>query len=106
LDLLETEFDDSLHNGRVRNIVITGGGARLNGMELLMQNRFGVPVRLGRPQVIRGMPEVLSGPSGCVLTGLLLAVADTNQAKCAGLVMPEDLGVFGRLKHWWSENFY
>lgn len=106
LDLLETEFDGALHNGRVRNIVITGGGARLNGMELLMQNRFGVPVRLGRPQVIRGMPEVLSGPSGCVLTGLLLAVADTNQAKRAGLVMPEDLGVFGRLKHWWSENFY
>lgn len=85
---------------------MSGGGSRLHGLELLVQSRFGLPVRLGRPEVIRGMPEVLNGPTGCVLAGLLLLAADAPQARYAGLSSGTESGLWTRFGHWWTENFY
>ncbi len=106
LDMVEQKIGADAFGGRIRNIVLSGGGSRLHGLELLVQSRFGLPVRLGRPEVIRGMPEVLNGPTGCVLAGLLLVAADAPQAEYAGLASGAESGFWTRVGHWWSENFY
>ncbi len=106
LDMVEQKIGADNFGGRIRNIVMSGGGSRLHGLELLVQSRFGLPVRLGRPEVIRGMPEVLNGPTGCVLAGLLLLAADAPQARYAGLSSGTESGLWTRFGHWWTENFY
>ncbi len=54
-----------------RRIVLTGGGARLNGVRELAELIFNKRARIGRPHGVLGLKEALSGPDFAVSTGLL-----------------------------------
>ena len=73
LDLVRDEirksgFADTLHAG----IVLTGGGALLEGLPEAAEQRFGLPVRLGMPANVGGLVDVVSSPIYSTVVGLAL----------------------------------
>ena len=64
-----------------RRIVLTGGGAQLNGAAELAGIIFGKRVRVGRPHGILGLSDTASGPDFAVAAGLIkYAFTDHNDA--------------------------
>ena len=53
-------------------IVLTGGSSLLDGMIELAEDIFDMPVRLGRPQGIGGLADVVSSPMYATGVGLIL----------------------------------
>lgn len=61
---------------RAGQVVLTGGGAELAGMADFVQGALGMPVRLGRPPQLSGMPEAHHAPGFATLAGLCLYAAE------------------------------
>ncbi|MDZ4275421.1 MAG: cell division protein FtsA [Erythrobacter sp.] len=61
---------------RAGQVVLTGGGAEMAGMADFVQGALGMPVRLGRPPQIAGMPEAHHAPGFATLAGLCLYAAE------------------------------
>lgn len=85
-------------------VVLTGGGAQVEGAVALAERVFGVPVRLGIPLGLEGMGEVLSHPPYATALGLVL-YGDEHQGGSTGTetrTMVEDRfdSVFERMKKW------
>lgn len=68
-------FSGGKGNVRARQVVFTGGGAELAGLADYAQSVLGTPVRIGRPQAIKGLPEAHSAPGFATLAGLVLYAA-------------------------------
>jgi len=64
-----------LHHGLDRvprtGVVLTGGGARMEGLEDLAEAVFGHRVRTGTPRDLAGLVEPVSGPEWAVACGLI-----------------------------------
>lgn len=66
-------------------VVLTGGGAELAGLADYAQSALGKPVRVGKPQHIKGLPEAHSTPGFSTLAGLVLyAAADPLDIRAIG----------------------
>jgi len=52
-------------------VVVTGGGARLEGLEELAEEIFGYRVRVGTPRQIAGLTDPVAGPEWAVACGLV-----------------------------------
>jgi cell division protein FtsA len=61
-------------------LILVGGGARLKGLAALAERVFSLPVRLGAPRGLAGLPEDFSQPDYATAAGLLLYGARTQQA--------------------------
>ncbi|MGJ8563471.1 MAG: cell division protein FtsA [Alphaproteobacteria bacterium] len=97
-----------------RRIVLTGGGAQLNGVRELAEYVFNKRVRIGRPHGILGLKDTLSGPDFAVAVGLLKQEFMASNEAISG---PPDLsgrryrqkhysgGGVGRTLQWLKENF-
>ena len=73
LDLIRKEirnsgFGDVLHAG----IVLTGGGALLEGLAEAAEQRFGLPVRVGVPTGVNGLVDLVASPVYATAVGLAL----------------------------------
>lgn len=53
-------------------IIITGGGSKLQGIELLAKDCFNLPVDLGKPHSLTGLIEKIYDPQFSVAVGLML----------------------------------
>ena len=53
-------------------IVLTGGSSLLDGMAELAEEMFDMPVRIGRPQGVGGLVDVVSSPIYATGVGLIL----------------------------------
>ncbi|MHB1048364.1 MAG: cell division protein FtsA [Thermoanaerobaculia bacterium] len=53
-------------------LVLTGGGAALDGMTDEAEQVLGVPVRIGVPRGLGGLVDVINGPEWACVAGLLL----------------------------------
>ncbi|KLE33834.1 cell division protein FtsA [Aurantiacibacter luteus] len=70
---------------RARQVVLTGGGAELAGLADYAQSVLGVPVRIGRPVALKGLPEAHTTPGFATLAGLVLyAVEDPVDIRSIG----------------------
>jgi cell division protein FtsA len=58
-----------------RQVVLTGGGAELNGIADYAQAALGRSVRIGRPRGLAGLPEAHAGPAFATLAGLAFYAA-------------------------------
>ena len=67
-DLVRYGFDDELRGG----VVLTGGGAQLDGLLELTEQIFNTSVRYGLPQGLGGLVDVISSPIWSTASGLLL----------------------------------
>ncbi|WFL77985.1 cell division protein FtsA [Altererythrobacter arenosus] len=57
-------------------VVFTGGGAELAGLAEFAQGALGMPVRVGRPPALKGLPEAHATPGFSTLAGLCLYAVD------------------------------
>lgn len=67
-DLVKNGWDETLRGG----IVLTGGGAQLDGLLELTDQIFSSTVRYGLPQGLGGLVDVINSPTWCTASGLLL----------------------------------
>jgi len=85
--------------------VLTGGSAKMEGAVELAEEVFHMPVRLGVPQYITGLVDVVSNPIHSTGVGLLLYGRENylrgRREPLAGNVR----GVFERMKAWFAGNF-
>ena len=101
-ELRRSGFEELIAAG----IVLTGGCAKMEGAIELAEEIFHVPVRLGIPQYVGGLSDVVRNPIHATGVGLLLYGKEAVQARAdrsvASVGMP---GVFQRMKNWFQGNF-
>ncbi|SFS15159.1 cell division protein FtsA [Granulicella pectinivorans] len=83
---LFTMLRDNLRQGGVlealgAGCVMTGGGARLVGLQDNAESLLRVPVRIGSPVHMSRMPEELNGPEFAVAVGMLLYTHRTQMRR-------------------------
>ena len=78
-------------------IVLCGGTAQLGGIRSVARRAFGMPVRIGSPQGIRGLVDVVSNPAYACSVGLLDWGRLYGPSK-AGRSSATNGGLTGRLK--------
>lgn len=58
-----------------QQIVLTGGGSQIPGLDGLAARILGQQVRLGRPMRVQGLPQAATGPAFAAIVGLCLFAA-------------------------------
>jgi cell division protein FtsA len=103
--LLKQElFSNGLENSFPAGFVITGGSVALNGISQVAESVFNVPVRIGEPDKIGGLKDIVKNPAyatgvGLVIYGskntcrLNLKDNDTNIVK----------NIMNRMKQWFRD---
>jgi cell division protein FtsA len=88
-------------------IVLTGGSAKMEGAIELAEEVFHMPVRLGVPQYVTGLSEVVSNPIHATGVGLLLYAKSNldNQRTAAPLLAGGVKSLLERMKAWFQGNF-
>jgi cell division protein FtsA len=88
-------------------IVLTGGSAKMEGAIELAEEVFHLPVRLGVPQYVSGLAEVVSNPIHATGVGLLLYAKSNLEVQRTGapLLAGGVKSVFERMKAWFQGNF-
>ena len=78
-DFRKHASDEGLRGG----VVLTGGGAQLDGLLELSEQIFDAGVRYGLPRGLGGLVDVISSPTWATASGLLLYAlgAEENQGK-------------------------
>lgn len=74
-ELSKEGLDESLPTG----VVLTGGGAALKGVLDVAQRVFRLPVRLGKPERLGGLSEMISAPAFSTLVGLIQIGFEQNE---------------------------
>ena len=87
-------------------IVLTGGSSKMEGAVELAEEIFHMPVRIGTPQHVSGLADVVKNPIYATGVGLLLF--GQRQAHTASTPVRLDggfKGVIERMKSWFQGNF-
>ena len=101
-ELRRSGFEDLIAAG----LVLSGGSAKMEGLVELAEEIFHMPVRLGIPQSVTGLNDVVRNPVFATAVGLLLfgrqqqALGDRHAAVGAGF-----RGLWARMKNWFTGNF-
>ena len=102
-ELSRSGFDDMIAAG----VVLTGGSAKMEGVIDLAEEIFHAPVRLGLPQGVMGLVDVVRNPIHATGVGLLLFGRE-NYVRRGGRGAPGGTGVrsvLDRMKAWFQGNF-
>ncbi|MBK7144235.1 MAG: cell division protein FtsA [Xanthomonadales bacterium] len=90
----------------VVGIVLTGGGARMEGIVELAEELFHMPVRVGVPQYVSGLGDVINNPVHATGVGLLLAGSRHPSLRAHQSPAGEAVGsLWGKLRKWVSGEF-
>ncbi len=105
LEMIYTELQQLADVDKMAGgIVFTGGGAQLTGLVGLMETYMDIPVRLGRPENIRGLSNEMNLPQNAVaLGGLMYGLKNMEPA-----VFEADSGissVFDKVSLWFRDLF-
>jgi cell division protein FtsA len=87
-------------------VVLTGGSSKMEGAIELAEEIFHMPVRLGYPQHISGLVDVVRNPIHSTGVGLLL-FGNRQQSGLSSYQLDEnsEAGVLARMKSWFQGNF-
>ncbi len=98
-ELRRSGFEELIASG----IVLTGGAAKMQGVIELAEEVFHVPVRLGVPQYVSGLSDVVRNPIYATGVGLLL-YGQQQLAMPRGKSSQDDsfAGVLNKMKKWFS----
>lgn len=73
LGIIREKLDDlDLFNRLHAGVVLVGGGAAMKGLDALVQNSYGLSVRIGRPNTVDGFADVDAPASYAAIAGALL----------------------------------
>ncbi len=101
-ELRRSGYEDMIAAG----VVLTGGSAKMEGAVELAEEIFHVPVRLGLPQNVEGLVDVVRNPIHATGVGLLLYARQAALGRADGVVAKaKTSGMFGKLKTWIQGQF-
>ena len=101
-ELRRSGFEELIAAG----IVLTGGSSKMEGAVELAEEIFHVPVRLGVPQYVEGLADVVRNPIHATAVGLLLYGKEVAEAEANGSAAKAGIaGGLGRMKAWFQGNF-
>lgn len=86
-------------------VVLTGGASKVEGAVDLGERIFNMPVRLGTPQFVTGMSDVINNPVYATGIGLLLYGMQQRDNPVEALSQPSLKHMWGRMKSWFQGNF-
>lgn len=101
-ELRRSGFEDLIAGG----VVLTGGSSKMEGLIELAEEIFHMPVRLGVPQYVTGLVDVVRNPIYATGVGLLLFGQQNQTGRLQDL--PGGNGfkaVWERMKSWFQGNF-
>ena len=100
-ELRRSGFEELIAAG----IVLTGGSAKMEGAIELAEEVFHVPVRLGMPQQVQGLSDVVRNPIYSTGMGLLLYARDNVLPGGKGRGLSSAKGALERMRSWFQGNF-
>jgi len=101
-ELRRSGFEELIAAG----IVLTGGSSKMEGLIELAEEVFHIPVRLGMPQYVHGLVDVIRNPIYATGAGLLLFGHRNSESRMgAPRVSGGFKGVWSRMKSWFQGNF-
>lgn len=89
-------------------IVLTGGASMVEGVADLAESVFQMPVRIGMPQYVSGLRDVLQNPLYATGVGLLLYGYQQQFGTAKAMpdvVTADQQGIWSRMKNWFQGNF-
>ena len=88
-------------------IVITGGGAKIEGAVEHAEEVFGMPVRLGLPTGVTGLSDVIANPAHAAGIGFLLFGAELYLREHSRVREPKTKAgaFFARMRQWFGGEF-
>lgn len=98
-ELRRSGFEDLIAAG----VVMTGGSSKMEGVVELAEEIFHMPVRLGMPQHVSGLVDVVKNPIYSTGVGLLLFGRKQMQEGYSPLKASG--GLWERMKSWFQGNF-
>ena len=105
-EMVQAELRRSGFEQRVRaGMVLTGGAAKMEGVVELAEEMLQMPVRVGIPQHVGGLGEVVGNPVHATGVGLLLMGARMESPKRAVLPTGKVGGVLGKALKWFRGEF-
>ena len=100
-ELRRSGFEDLVAAG----IVLTGGSSKMEGVIDLAEEIFHMPVRLGIPQHVTGLTDVIRNPIHATGVGLLLFGHEQRKAGHEPISGRGVKGLWDRMKGWFQGNF-
>ncbi len=100
-ELRRSGYEDLIAAG----VVLTGGSAKMEGVIELAEEIFNMPVRLGVPQYVSGLFDVVRNPIHATGVGLLLFGHANREARKDFYGDAGIKGVWQRMKEWFGGNF-
>ena len=100
-EIRRTDYAELLAAG----VVITGGGAMLEGCAELAEEVFGMPVSLGTPKGVTGLADAVSQPLYATGVGLVLFGLHHQNRKFLSDDGDFFESILGRMKNW-VRNFF
>ena len=101
-ELRRSGYEDLIAAG----MVLTGGSSKMEGVVELAEEIFHMPVRVGMPQGVSGLADVVKNPIYSTCVGLL--IFGLRQARDSVRMARPDggmRGIFERMKSWFQGNF-
>lgn len=105
--LIQAEIRHSGYENLIAaGIVLTGGSAKMDGAVELAEEIFHMPVRLGFPQYVSGLSDVVKSPIYATGVGLLLGGQKQAQEGLRHIHINDGTwGIWERMKNWFQGNF-
>jgi cell division protein FtsA len=101
-ELRRSGFEDLVAAG----IVLTGGSSKIEGLVELAEEVFHMPVRLGVPQYVTGLVDVVRNPIFATGVGLLLFGYHNRDQRALDAGLGKGIrSVWDRMKGWFQGNF-
>ena len=101
-ELRRSGFEDLIAAG----VVLTGGSSKIEGLVDLAEEIFHMPVRLGVPQNVIGLVDVVRNPIYATGVGLLLFGHQNRAQRAFDANIGRGVrGVWERMKSWFQGNF-
>ena len=102
-ELRRSGFEDLIAAG----IVLTGGTSKMEGVIELAEEIFHMPVRLGAPQNIRGLSDIVNNPIYSTGVGLLIYAMKQQQGGGRAVAGTKESqgSIFSKIKKMFQSNF-
>lgn len=101
-ELRRSGFEDLIAGG----VVLTGGSSKMEGLIELAEEVFHMPVRLGVPQYVTGLVDVVRNPIYATGVGLLLFGRQNQTGRLQDLPGSNSFkAIWTRMKSWFQGNF-
>lgn len=101
-EIMRSGFGDALSAG----IVLTGGASKIHGAQELAERIFNLPVRIGKPQHVTGLSDIIHNPIYATGVGLLVYGSRQRQTQNeVVLTQPSMKSLWSKMKSWFQGNF-